>query len=250
MEPVRHPDTPVPIIWIGCSRRRRPTLTQKGSCSPPVPRSPTGCSSSASGICGRSWPSMRAITTGGDPIAAAISARPGPTTPSRTSPRSGSSAGLSSAASSMSTSEPHRSAGQDRRPSSGTPQVRRPSSSCSRAPVLPRARTGKRVPASRSAAPPSPIGLTAAALSAGAEGERADSRDARPPGTLTCARCPAVRSVLDARRRRITIRRQSGGGLVHLPPASRTDGRRRSWLLPVPHSLGCAGGGFSFVMVG
>jgi hypothetical protein len=109
---------------------------------------------------------------------------------------------------------------------------------------------GKRVPASRSAAPPSPIGLTAAALSAGAEGERADSRDARPPGTLTCARCPAVRSVLDARRRRITIRRQSGGGLVHLPPASRTDGRRRSWLLPVPHSLGCAGGGFSFVMVG
>jgi putative transposase len=47
---------------------------------------------------------------------------PGPTTPSRTSPRSGSSAGLSSAASSMSTSEPHRSAGQDRRPSSGTPQ--------------------------------------------------------------------------------------------------------------------------------
>ena len=66
---------------------------------------------------------MRAITTGGDPIAAAISARPGPTTPSRTSPRSGSSAGLSSAASSMSTSEPHRSAGQDRRPSSGTPQA-------------------------------------------------------------------------------------------------------------------------------
>src|SRR6476660_8584677 len=48
---------------------------------------------------------------------------PGPTTPSRTSPRSGSSAGLSSAASSMSTSEPHRSAGQERRPSSGTPQV-------------------------------------------------------------------------------------------------------------------------------
>ena len=49
---------------------------------------------------------------------------------------------------------------------------------------------GKRVPASRSAAPPSPIGLTAAALSAGAERERPDSRDARPPGTLTCARCP------------------------------------------------------------
>ena len=48
----------------------------------------------------------RAVSTGGDPIAAAISARPGPTTPSRTSPGSGSSAGLSSAASSMSTSWP------------------------------------------------------------------------------------------------------------------------------------------------
>jgi len=48
---------------------------------------------------------------------------PGPTTLSRTSPRSGSSAGLSSAASSTNTSEPHRSPGQDRRPSSGTPQA-------------------------------------------------------------------------------------------------------------------------------
>ena len=60
---------------------------------------------------------------GGDPIAAASSARPGPTTPSRTSPRSGSSAGPSSAASSTSTSGPHRSPGQDRWPSSGTPQA-------------------------------------------------------------------------------------------------------------------------------
>ena len=46
---------------------RARTPTRNGSCSPPGPRSPTGCSSSASGICGRSWPSMRAITTGGDP---------------------------------------------------------------------------------------------------------------------------------------------------------------------------------------
>jgi putative transposase len=44
-------------------------------------RSLTGCSSSVSGICGRSWPNTRPITTGGDPIAAANSARPGPTTP-------------------------------------------------------------------------------------------------------------------------------------------------------------------------
>jgi hypothetical protein len=43
MEPVSHPDTQVPIISIGCSRRRRPTLMRKGSCSPPGRRSPTGC---------------------------------------------------------------------------------------------------------------------------------------------------------------------------------------------------------------
>ena len=30
MEPVSYPDTPVPIIWIGCSRRRRPTPSAKG----------------------------------------------------------------------------------------------------------------------------------------------------------------------------------------------------------------------------
>jgi Integrase core domain/IPT/TIG domain len=60
---------------------------------------------------------------GGDPIAAACSARPGPTTLSPTSPTSGSSAGPSSAASSTSMSEPHRRPGQDRWPSSGTPQA-------------------------------------------------------------------------------------------------------------------------------
>ena len=47
---------------------------------------------------------------------------PGPTTLSRTSPGSGSSVGPSSAASSTSTSGPHRSPGQDQWPSSGTPQ--------------------------------------------------------------------------------------------------------------------------------
>jgi transposase InsO family protein len=74
-------------------------------------------------ICGRSWPSTRPITTDGGLIAAASSARPGPTTPSRTCPGSGSSAGPSSAGSSTSTSEPHRSPGQDWWPSSETPQA-------------------------------------------------------------------------------------------------------------------------------
>ena len=57
------------------------------------------------------------------PIAAASSARPGPTTLSPTSPRNGSSAGPSSAASSTSTNEPHRSPGQHQWPSSGTRQA-------------------------------------------------------------------------------------------------------------------------------
>jgi hypothetical protein len=46
------------------------------------------------------------------------------------------------------------------------------------------------------AAPP-PIGLTAAGLFAGEEVSSADLR-VRSPGTLTCARCPAARSALDA----------------------------------------------------
>ncbi len=68
--------------------------------------------SSARGTCGRSWPSMRLITTDGGLIAAASSTRPGPTTPSLISPGSGSGADLSSALSSASTSGPHRSPGQ------------------------------------------------------------------------------------------------------------------------------------------
>jgi putative transposase len=49
------------------------------------------------------------LQTDGDPIAAASSARPGPTTLPPTSPRSRSSVGSSSAASSTNTSEPHKS---------------------------------------------------------------------------------------------------------------------------------------------
>jgi hypothetical protein len=56
------------------------------------------------------------------PTAAANSARPGPTPPSPTSPRSGLTAAPFSAASSTNTSEPRRSPGQDRWPDSGTPQ--------------------------------------------------------------------------------------------------------------------------------
>ena len=44
-------------------------------------RSPTGCSFSANGTCGRSWPSTRPITPDGPLIAPENSARPGPTTP-------------------------------------------------------------------------------------------------------------------------------------------------------------------------
>jgi putative transposase len=55
-----------------------------------------------------------ATTTGAAPIAAGSFARPSPITLSPTSPRSGSSAGPSSAASSTSTSGPHRSPGQGR----------------------------------------------------------------------------------------------------------------------------------------
>ncbi len=58
--------------------------------------------------------------SGRRPIAADSSTRPGPTTLSPTSP----SIGLSSAAPATSMSEPHRSPGTDRWPSSATPQVR------------------------------------------------------------------------------------------------------------------------------
>jgi Integrase core domain len=67
------------------------------------------------------------------PIAAASFARPGPTTLPRASPRSGSSVGPSSAASSTNTNEPHKSADQHRSPSSGTPQDHRVGSGLVRA---------------------------------------------------------------------------------------------------------------------
>jgi hypothetical protein len=64
---------------------------------------------------------MRLTTTDAALIAAASSARPGPTTLSPTSPGSGSNVGPSSAASSTNTSEPHKSPGQHQWPSYGTP---------------------------------------------------------------------------------------------------------------------------------
>jgi hypothetical protein len=71
----------------------------------------------------RSWPTATGVVL----TAAASSARPGPITRSRTFPRSGSSVGLSLAASSANTSEPPKSPVQDWWPSSGTPQDSRAS---------------------------------------------------------------------------------------------------------------------------
>jgi putative transposase len=89
------------------------TPTPKGSCSPPGPKSPTGCSSSANTTCAASSPSTRSTTTDDAPTAAASSARPAPTTPPPTPPRSGSGAVPSSAASSTNTNQPRRRPGQD-----------------------------------------------------------------------------------------------------------------------------------------
>jgi hypothetical protein len=44
MEPVSYPDTPVPIIWIGCSRRRRPTRSASALSVPCAESSSTACS--------------------------------------------------------------------------------------------------------------------------------------------------------------------------------------------------------------
>jgi hypothetical protein len=44
-------------------RSPRANASGEGSYSPPGPSSPTGCSSSADGTCGRSWPSTSPITT-------------------------------------------------------------------------------------------------------------------------------------------------------------------------------------------
>jgi putative transposase len=73
---------------------------------------------SVNGTCGLSWLGTRAITTGDALIAAASSARPGPTTLSPTFPGSGSSVGRSSTASSTNTSGPRKIPGQRQWPSS------------------------------------------------------------------------------------------------------------------------------------
>src|ERR1039457_3994500 len=96
---------------------------RRGSCSRPGPRSTAGFLSSASGICGQSWPSTRPTTTDVVPIAAANSARPRQTTLPLTSPMSGSNVAPSVAASSPDTSEPPKSPGQGRWRSSRTPQA-------------------------------------------------------------------------------------------------------------------------------
>jgi len=62
------------------------TLMRNGSCSPPGPRSPIGCSSSANATCAASLPSTRPTTTDDDPTAAASSAHPGPPTRRRPHP--------------------------------------------------------------------------------------------------------------------------------------------------------------------
>jgi hypothetical protein len=86
---------------------------------------------------------------------------PAPTTPSPSCPTSGSSAGPSSAPSLTNTSEPHRSPGQDRWPSSGTPQARmnRTSSSARIGAHMPIASVG--IPNRRSARGQSPRAASA-----------------------------------------------------------------------------------------
>jgi hypothetical protein len=74
-----------------------------------------------------------------------------------------------------------------------------------------RARNGHgQLPGRGSDAPAlSPIGLTAAALCAAGQGSTADLR-VRPPGTLTCARCPAAMAASCAAKR---ISQALGGGV-------------------------------------
>jgi hypothetical protein len=71
--------------WRGVLVR---TVTRNGSFSPLGQNSPTGCSSSANGICGRSWPSTRAHCNGSSLQPTAPPAA-GPITLSLISPESG-----------------------------------------------------------------------------------------------------------------------------------------------------------------
>jgi hypothetical protein len=113
MEPVGHPHTPVPIIWIGCSRRRSPTPIAERF----VLTARTEITDRMLIFGERHLRSVlaeyQAHYNGRRPIAAASFARPGPTTRPLISPSSGSGAAPFSAASSANTSEPHRTPGQD-----------------------------------------------------------------------------------------------------------------------------------------
>jgi hypothetical protein len=80
------------------------------------------------------------------------------------------------------------------------------------------------VPARR---PFPPIGLTAAGLFAEGKVSRADSR-VRWPGTLTCARCPAARSALEAVPEACHNRAAIWWGPLRLPRSSATR-RPPSW---------------------
>jgi putative transposase len=73
-------DAGIEAVKIPPPEPARECLREKVRAHRPGLSSPTGCSSSANGTCGRSWPSTRPTTTGGDPTAAASSARPGPIT--------------------------------------------------------------------------------------------------------------------------------------------------------------------------
>ena len=72
-----------------------------------------------------------------------------------------------------------------------------------------------------------PIGLTAADPFADGEVSGTDSR-VHLPGIFTCARCPAVIWPLMPDRRRITIRRQPGGGLCSFRGHPEPGGHRRT----------------------
>jgi hypothetical protein len=158
-------------------------------------RSPTGCSSSASGTCGRSWPSTGPITTGGDLTAAASSARPGAITRPRTFPGGESSVGRSSAASSANTSESRKRPGHGIGRVLEPPEERRPNTSDAVGKVTLTVRSVScRVNAASRAAGES-IFATREVIAAGPSHSMtlpSSSRNCRPAGGHPCAgsRCP------------------------------------------------------------
>jgi putative transposase len=105
-------------------RTPRRTLSPNASCSPYGPRyRPDADLRRTTSAAGPSRIRGTLQRTTPPPQPPTPPARPGPTTPPPASPSSASSAGPSSAASSANTSGSRRSPGQDRRPSSGTPQA-------------------------------------------------------------------------------------------------------------------------------